>query len=157
MSRESALERIEEVLRTVTIADNPERRFHEVIRGKSLGVPPADRIVRFWYMGEGEKADTFGNVMPFEKFMIQMLWSVRLMSADLAALELEIWDATRNVQAAFRADSRLTGADGLTNCEKVDFGLADANQLRSFTEGGDYRGCEIEMELWNLEGEAIAI
>lgn len=71
-----------------------------------------DRAIAFWFEGESEKGNTLKNVMVTHEIRIRVFWR-RPATDDVrarSALELEIWDTTRGIQAALRGDSDLNSS-----------------------------------------------
>ena len=129
--------------------------FQAVYIGEPLGLPAGvDYAAASWYVGEGEKSETMGNVMVRDLWRTRVYWRPRLAAADREALELAVWDCSRALQAAFRADSQLGG-----NCDDLRIGLAEGNGWQEVgpLEGGveRYRVLTFDIEIWNLNAEDI--
>lgn len=129
--------------------------FQRVFVGEPLGLPVGvDYAAALWFVGESEKTKTMSNVMVTQTWRVRVYWRPRLADDDRAALELAVWDCCRNLQAAFRADSSLGG-----NVSDMEITLAEGNgwvDVGALESGPDrYRVLSFDLELWELEGEAI--
>jgi hypothetical protein len=127
-------------------------RFSECFAYDPMALPLGDRIATVHYAGEGEKSATFTNVMVTERFVVSVFWLPMPERSTWIEREQEIWDCSRTLQAAFRADSTLGGS-------VTDMGIGNA-RTGYLTPQGDrlqmYRTLQFELELECLEEEAIS-
>jgi hypothetical protein len=133
-------DRIEAILTSCT---TPAFR---VLVGDPAGLPLGDRIAVFWWVGESEKDETYGNVMVWETYAIRLYWVLRPERPTQKALDIEMQTASRAVQALFRADSSL---GGLVEDSKLTL-AARADQLAT-----SYQIVTFELTVWESEEEAI--
>jgi hypothetical protein len=126
--------------------------FEKVYVGEPLGLPASvDRAVAVWYSGEEEKFTTIGgNVLVWERWTLRCYWKPRMTEADREALELAVWDAARDVQEAFRADSDLGG-----NVTDLHISLAEGDGWIDVGESR-YRVLDFVLLLAEFEAEAIS-
>lgn len=109
-----------------------------------------DRLCAFWYAGESDQPsgrETLGNVMVAEEFTLRYYWRVQATGQPTEGLEQEVWNMSRLVQAALRADSNLGG-----NCTDLKIGMARTGYIPDWGA----RTLTIPFEIWGLEEEAIA-
>lgn len=125
----------------------------EVIPG-GIERMPGPRAVTWWFDGEREKGMTLGNVMVIYAIPVRMLWRNPATDRDREARELEMWNVTREVQAALRGDSDLRD-----NVTSLDITIAERGQVDVGTGEESLMLDTIDFELLieELEGEAIAI
>lgn len=117
---------------------------------------PGDRAIAFWFEGESEKGATLKNVMVTHEIRIRVFWRRPATDAvrERSALELEIWDTTRGIQAALRGDSDL--ASTVTD---MDIGLATRGavevEVGTGVESVELTTLDMSVYLQELEAEEI--
>ena len=115
-----------------------------------------DRAIAFWFEGESEKGTTLGNVMVTHEVKIRALWRIPATDDVRArtAVELEIWNTTRAIQAALRGDSDL--ASTVTD---MDIGLATRGAAEVLVGTGveavEVHVLDMSLYLQELEAEEI--
>jgi hypothetical protein len=139
-----------DTIETILEATNGTTSFGKVYRGEPPALPPGGPYAAFWFTGEVEKAKTFGNVMVDHEFQVACYWPFSPEETVYTPRELEIWNACRDLQTAFRADSQLGG-----NCEDLEIGLAQAG-VTTFKSGAEYRALMFTLQVKNLNEEAIS-
>lgn len=156
----AVVSRVKEILEAVEYSGTS--RFEGVYVGEPLGLPiqsPLGAIAAVWFTGESEKSMTLGNVMVTTEWRVRMYWRLPATVEDRRELEFMVADACRNVQAAFRADSKLT-YEGTDTVSDLDIGLATGGYLDvTDAEGkliGRYRMQEFDLQIVDLEAEAIS-
>lgn len=156
----NAVARIVEILEGVEYSGTS--KFEHVYVGEPLGLPiqsPLGALAAVWFTGESQKQLTLGNVMVTSEWRVRMYWRLPATEEDRRELEFVVAEACRTVQAAFRADSKLTylGADTVTD---LDVGLASGGYIDVRDEAdrliARYRMQEFDLQLVDLEGEAIS-
>ena len=144
MSRSGAITTIKSLLDGVS-----SPTFRQVFIGEPLSIPTGDRVVAAWFNGESEKTKTLGNVMVSQIFTVRAYFRVGATAKMRESLELELWNAVRRIQAAFRGDSQLSG-----NVTDLDISLAQVG----WTDigGNTFRTISFDLELIELEAESIS-
>lgn len=113
MSRSGAIDRIDALLGSVT---NPT--FGAVLRGEPMAIAQTPTVA-FWMTGREVDFLTLNDVSSLTEFTIRAYWRLQ-MSRDIREdIELEVWDATVNIDSALRGDSDLAG-----NVADIDIGSA---------------------------------
>ncbi len=113
MSRSGAIDRIDALLGSVT---NPT--FGAVLRGEPMAIAQTPTVA-FWMTGREVDFLTLNDVSSLTEFTIRAYWRLQ-MSRDIREdIELEVWDATVNIDGALRGDSDLAG-----NVSDIDIGSA---------------------------------
>lgn len=147
MSRSGALDTIG----TILAATNGDTTFQKVYRGELIGITPGPGpFAAYWFAGETRKEKTLSQVMVWHRFSVVCYWP--LIGADetlRASIELAAWNACRDVQTAFRADSQLGGNTG-----DLEVSLAQVGYVE--VAGAQFRFVRFDLELWDLNEEAIA-
>ena len=144
MSRSGVITTIKSTLDGVT-----SPTFQAIFIGEPLSLPTGDRVVASWFGGEVTKSKTLGNVLVTQEWVVRCYFRVQASQENREKIELEIWNACRSVQTAFRADSQLGG-----NCTDLEISIADVGWT---TIGGvTFRALSFNLELYELEAEAIA-
>ena len=151
MSRKGALDRIDKIL----TQENGGTKMRKVYRGDptdtglSLGEGP---FAAYWIGGEVTKDKTFGNVMVTHQITVAVYWAIPNNERQLAANELAIWEAMRDIQTAFRADSDLGGNTTDLEIDEAEVGTLPVGRGTA----AEYRVLRFELHLIDLEEEAIS-
>ena len=114
MSRSGAITTIKTIMGAVS-----SPTFQVVLIGEPLSIPSGDRVITAYFNGESAKTKTLGNVMVTQNWTVRAYFRVAPSQKAREALELELWNAVRSIQAGFRADSQLGG-----NVTDLDISLA---------------------------------
>lgn len=150
-TRLAIMDRIAELL---AIEEPVIGRVYRGDRGRiNPGLPSGGPYATFWYAGESEKQKTLGNVMVQERFGIRCYWPRVAEEEPIQSQELDVWDASRNIQAAFRADSTLSGKATDLEISQVDVGWVGTGGAADPM----YRVLEFELLVDNYEAEAIGV
>ena len=144
MSRSGAVTTIKSLMDAVT---NPT--FQVVLIGEPLSIPSGDRVIAAWFNGESQKSKTLGNVMVTQVWTIRAYFRVGSSQKARESLELELWDAVRNIQSSFRGDSQLSG-----NCTDLEISLANVGW--EDIGGNTFRSITFDLQLIELEAESIS-
>tara|TARA_Y100000401_G_C8306459_1_gene217243 strand:- start:550 stop:987 length:438 start_codon:yes stop_codon:yes gene_type:complete len=144
MSRSGAVTTIKSLMDAVT---NPT--FQVVLIGEPLSIPSGDRVIAAWFNGESQKSKTLGNVMVTQVWTIRAYFRVGSSQKARESLELELWDAVRNIQSSFRGDSQLSG-----NCTDLEISLANVGWVD--IGGNTFRSITFDLQLIELEAESIS-
>lgn len=115
-----------------------------------------DRAIAFWFEGESEKGRTLKNVMVTHEVKIRALWRIPATDDVRArtALELEIWDTTRGIQAALRGDADLASAVTDTEIGLATRGTAEV-LVGTGVEAVEVYVLDMSLYLQELEAEEI--
>ena len=143
---------VREVIRRTLEAGYGDTQFTKVYGydvtafGITLGGP----IAAFWFSGEGEKENTLTQVTVKHDFELLCAWPADVPSeVQREAVDTAVWDACRDVQAAFMANAHLD-----ENCEAISFGLARADY--ETVGNAVYRVLRLTLSVWNLNEETIS-
>ncbi len=146
--RRGALAYLNNLLRACAYSEG--KAFEAVLVGEPSGIPPQMyALVAFWLAGEAEKEATLGNVMVREEIRLRVYLRPALGEEARFELEVDSWNAMRNVQAAIRGASTLGG-------NVTDLEIDTANVLWVDLGGLVYRVVEMTIVLWDTEAEEIA-
>lgn len=148
-ARAAAWARIDQHLRGVA-----EPRF-VVVPGPLDRLPASGKpVANYFLTGEIDKQMTFGNVMAQVGVKIRAYWRMPASEADAAALELEMWHATRSLQAPFSADRDLGG-----NVSSVQLTLATTGEMElgAGAEEVPVRTLEFDLLIDELEAEDVGL
>ncbi len=141
---EAIVERIESIL------DSCSEPSFTVLCGEPLGLPLGDRVCCFWYTGEKQKEETFGNVMVWQTYQVRLYWVLRPERSSQRALDIEMQIAARKVQALLWDDATLGGLIANMNLGLVRRGLQNI-------AASDYQVIEFELNVWQPEEEGISL
>lgn len=133
--------------------------FVDVIQGEPIGLPLGGPYVCFWYLGRTDASAgklTLGNVMYAARIQILCLWPMQAERATLGAWEADIATIDTSIRRRFRANSVINS--NLTDLDIGDsqLGYADLPIASGSNTRGLYRVLSMELQLDNLEGEAIS-
>ena len=138
-----------EVLRRTLETGYGETRFTKVYGYEPLGgVPGPGPFAAFWFTGEGTKEMTMGNVMVWHRFEVAAFWPINIDLAGREATDRAVLKACREIQTAFRANSKL---DDLV----MDMDISEAQAGYGEFGNAAYRVLRFTLELWSSEEEAI--
>lgn len=143
MSRAGVIDTIAAHLEAVTTPT-----FQAVLRTEPLKIT-ATPTVAFSYIGDSTLQESLGDVQIEELFLIRAYWRMEQVEEYRVALELEVWNANRAIQAALRGDSTLGG-----NCTDLKIDEARAGYVT--VAGALCRMVEIPIRVWIYESESIA-
>lgn len=127
----------------------------DVQGGELERLPATGRpVLNYWFGGETEKEMTLGNVMSEVQVQVRAYWRVPSNEVESNRLQVELWHATRGLQAPLSADRTLGG-----NVTALFIGPARPGELM-LGQGGEeveVRTLEFELVLQELEAEEVAI
>lgn len=128
-------------------------RFAQVFIGEPQGVPPGGPYACAWYLGRAAAGKTLTNVMYQARIQIVCMWPMQVERNTIEDWETDIWGADDSLRTRFRGDSTL-------NSEANDLEITDSvvgyGGFPASANKALYRTLEFELQLDNLEGEAIA-
>jgi hypothetical protein len=149
--RRGALVYLNNLLRACAYSEG--KAFEAVLVGEPSGkadIPPQmGALVAFWLAGEAEKEATLRNVMVREEIRLRVYLRAAVGEEARFELEVDAWNAMRNVQAAIRGASTLGG-------NVTDLEIDTANVVWVDMSGLMYRVVEMTIVLWDTEAEEIA-
>ncbi len=133
--------------------------FADVIQGEPIGLPLGGPYACFWYLGRtdaGAGKLTLGNVMYAARIQILCLWPMQAERATLGSWESDIATIDTSIRRRFRANSAINS--NLTDLDIGDsqLGYADLPIASGSNTRGLYRVLSMELQLDNLEGEALS-
>lgn len=152
----AALDRIDAILS----ATNGSTTMREVYRGEMRGIPSTGPYA--CYFLTGRRAPPVGrmtlpNTMARWIVRVECAWVMSQEANHMSAVEIEIWNAVRDLFAAFRGDSTLNAAE---DAGVTDLDIGDPTvEFREFArgpEGNGYRVLMFDLELESLEEETIS-
>lgn len=115
----------------------------------AFGMTPGGPLAAFWFSGESVKENTLSQVTVHHQFDILCAWTIPADERGRENVDAAVFDACRDVQAAFMGNTTLDG-----NAKALDIGLASADYE---TVGqAVYRVLRFTLNVWNLNEETIS-
>ena len=146
VDRAAVVTAIDTILKAVS---SPDFKGHYV--GEPVKVPKYPAVA-FWYTGDSEPDEgrkTLGNVMVQENFTIQCYFPLIASPSIKKNVDLDIWNAVRNIGAGLYGDANLGAL-----VSDLDVGDATVGWLQ-WASGGVSRIVTIPLAIKDLEAETI--
>lgn len=124
-------------------------RFLKVFATPPRALPPGGPYACFWYAGRRGKGKTFGNVMFTAVIQVMCFWPFQIERDTQESWGEDMWGADDSLCSRFRGDSTLGGT-------VADLEISDSRPGTFPVDQPVYATLEFELELDNLEGEAIS-
>lgn len=103
MTRAGAIARIDTLLSAVT-----DPTFTVVLRGEPLSISGTP-LCAFWLTARATTVLTLSDASSMSTFMIRSYFRMQASADVRESIELDLWDASVNIETALRSDANLAG------------------------------------------------
>ena len=134
MTRAGAIDRIDALLSGVT-----DPTFTAVMRGEPLAVSGTP-LCAFWLTTRATTQLTLKDTSTLTTFLVRVYFKMQISADVRESIELDLWDASVNIDTALRSDANLAGHCSDSNVGTSTTGYTDIG-------GVAYRTLDIPFEV----------